>query len=102
MAAVNRRLHSSPRFWQLNRATMVADVFLSLHFLNQLTKRNLQGLGDASHVHEANVSRAPFDIANVSPVDICKFCESLLGNGTLLAKLPNSLSERELSVALLW
>jgi hypothetical protein len=81
---------------------MVADVFLSLHLLNQPTKWNLQCFGDASHVHKANVSRAPFDITDVRTVNVCEFREPLLGKGTLQAKLPNSLSEGELRVALLW
>jgi len=65
-------------------------------------KRNLQCLGDANHVHKANISRAPFDITDVCTVNICEFREPLLGKGTLQAKLPNSLSEGELRVALLW
>jgi hypothetical protein len=81
---------------------MVADVFLSLHLLNQPTKRNLQRVGDASHVHKANVSRAPFDITDVCTVNVCEFREPLLGKGTLQAELPNGLSERELRIALTW
>ena len=50
----------------------------------------------------ANISRAPFDITDVWTVNICEFREPLLGKGTLQRKLPNSLSEGELRVALLW
>jgi hypothetical protein len=82
--------------------THSGQVLGPLHLLDKATQGHVKSSSNASHVHKANVSSAPLDITDVSPVNIREFREPLLGNSTLQAKLPDSLPERQLRIAFLW
>lgn len=50
----------------------------SFNFSEQVTRAYTQGLGDFYDVKEADIPLAPFNPANVRPVQVCPFRETLL------------------------